>query len=147
MLSGSRLFSGETTGHILAEVLKSDPAWEALPNTTPPEVRGLLERCLRKNARSRLRDIGDARVEIEDWLARPEKTRFVAPAPAPSSHGRWTLALVGASLLVAVTAVGFAILRRPATIASPTRAWEFALGDYENRFPDYEAPSSRRAAR
>jgi len=36
--------------------------------TTPPEVRGLLERCLRKNARSRLRDIGDARVEIEDWL-------------------------------------------------------------------------------
>jgi serine/threonine protein kinase len=69
MLSGRALFSGETAGHILAEVLKSDPAWETLPETTPPEVRELLERCLRKNPRSRLRDIGDARVEIEDWLA------------------------------------------------------------------------------
>ena len=86
MLSGRALFSGETTGHILAEVLKSDPAWDALPATTPPEVRGLLERCLRKTTRSRLRDIGDARVEIEDWLARPEKTRFVAPLPAASGR-------------------------------------------------------------
>jgi eukaryotic-like serine/threonine-protein kinase len=139
MLSGSPLFSGETTGHILAEVLKSDPAWEALPRTTPPEVRGLLERCLRKNARSRLRDIGDARVEIEDWLARPEKTRFVAPPPAAGRHPRWTLALVAASL-VAVTAAGLAIWRRPATIVAPARAWEFELGDYENRFPDYYGP-------
>jgi serine/threonine protein kinase len=55
---------------------------EVVPETTPPEVRELLERCLRKNPRSRLRDIGDARVEIEDWLARPEKTRFVAPPRA-----------------------------------------------------------------
>ena len=140
MLSGRALFSGETTGHILAEVLKSDPAWETLPETTPPEVRALLERCLRKNARSRLRDIGDARVEIEDWLARPEKTRFVAPLPTASGHRRSTLALVVASLLVAVAAVGFAIWRRPGTVPAPTRSWEFALGDYENRFPDYDGP-------
>ena len=140
MLSGSALFSGQTTGHILAEVLKSDPAWEALPKTTPSEVRGLLERCLRKNARSRLRDIGDARVEIEDWLARPEKTRFAAPLPAASGHPRWTLALVAASLLVAAAAVALAIWRRPATIVAPTRAWEFDLGDYENRFPDFDGP-------
>ena len=103
-------------------------------------MRGLLERCLRKNARSRLRDIGDARVEIEDWLARPEKTRFVAPAPAPSGPARSTLALVGASLLVAAAAVGFAIWRQPAAVASPARAWEFALGDYANRFPDFDGP-------
>ena len=140
MLSGRALFSGETSGHILAEVLKSDPAWETLPETTPPEVRALLERCLRKNARSRLRDIGDARVEIEDWLARPEKTRFVAPLPTASGHRRSTLALVVASLLVAVAAVGFAIWRRPVTVPAPTRTWEFALGDYENRFPDYDGP-------
>jgi len=140
MLSGSPLFSGETSAHIRAEVLKSDPAWETLPKTTPTEVRGLLERCLRKNARSRLRDIGDARVEIEDWLARPQKTRFVAPPPAESGRPRSTLALIAASLLVAAAAVGVAIWRQPAAVAAPTRTWEFALGDYETRFPDYDGP-------
>ncbi len=140
MLSGRRLWSGETTGHILAEVLKSEPAWETLPKRTPPEVRGLLERCLRKNARSRLRDIGDARVEIEDWLARPEKTRFVAPPPSASGRPRSALALIGASLLVAVAAVGVAIWRQPAAITAPTRTWEFDMGEYETRFPDYDGP-------
>ena len=139
MLSGQPLFSGETSAHIRAEVLKSDPAWETLPGTTPPEVRGLLERCLRKNARSRLRDIGDARVEIEDWLARPEKTRFAAPQ-VTSGRQRSMLVLVAASLLVAIAAVGLAIWRRPAAVAAPTRTWEFALGDYENRFPDFDGP-------
>jgi Tol biopolymer transport system component/tRNA A-37 threonylcarbamoyl transferase component Bud32 len=138
MLSGRQLFSGETAGHILAEVLKTDPAWETLPGTVPAEVRGLLERCLRKNARSRLRDIGDARIEIEDWLSRPEKTRFAAAAPERSS--RSTLVPVAASLLVAAAAVGFAIWRRPAAGPAPTRTWDFALGDYENRFPDYDGP-------
>jgi serine/threonine protein kinase len=139
MLSGRHLWSGETTGHILAEVLKSEPAWETLPKTTPPQVRGLLERCLRKNPRSRLRDIGDARVEIEDWLARPEKTRFAAPAIAPA-WPRSGLALVAGSLVVAAAAVGFAIWRQPATIAVPTRTWEFDLGEYEARFPDFDGP-------
>jgi Tol biopolymer transport system component len=139
MLSGRPLWSGETTGHILAEVLKTEPAWETLPRTTPPVVRGLLERCLRKNPRSRLRDIGDARIEIEDWLARPEKTRFMA-SPVASGRPRSTLALVGASLLVAVASVGLAIWRQPAAITAPTRTWEFDMGDYETRFPDYDGP-------
>ena len=139
MLSGQPLFSGETSAHIRAEVLKSEPAWETLPGTTPPEVRGLLERCLRKNTRSRLRDIGDARVEIEDWLARPEKTRFVAPQAA-SGRPRWMLVVVAASLFVAMAAVGLAVWRRPPAVAAPTRTWEFALGDYENRFPDFDGP-------
>jgi eukaryotic-like serine/threonine-protein kinase len=140
MLSGRALFSGETAGHILAEVLKSDPAWETLPETTPPEVRELLARCLRKNPRSRLRDIGDARVEIEDWLARPEKTRFLPPPPAASGRSRSTHALVASSLLVGLAAVGLAIWRQPGPVASPARTWEFALGDYEYRFPDYDGP-------
>jgi Tol biopolymer transport system component len=139
MLSGRPLFSGETTGHILAEVLKSEPAWETLPKTTPPEVRELLERCLRKNPRSRLRDIGDARIEIEDWLARLEKTRFAAP-PVARGRPRSTPTFVAASLLVAVAAVGFAFWRQPAAITFPPRTWEFGLGDYENRFPNYDGP-------
>ena len=139
MLSGQPLFSGETSAHIRAEVLKSEPAWETLPGTTPREVRGLLERCLRKSTRSRLRDIGDARVEIEDWLARPEKTRFAA-AQAASGRPRSMLLLVAASLLVAMAAAGLAIWRRPSAVADPTRTWEFALGDYENRFPDFDGP-------
>jgi Tol biopolymer transport system component len=139
MLSGRPPFRGETAGEALAEVLKSEPAWEGLPRTTPREVRGLLDRCLRKNPRSRLRDIGDARVEIEDWLARPEATRFVPPTLA---GGRpWAgRGLVAASLLAALAAIGVAIWRKPAAIAAPTRTWEFDTGDYETRIPDFDGP-------
>jgi serine/threonine protein kinase len=135
MVSGRQVFRGETTAHILAEVLKSDPPWDTLPAGTPPEVRTLLERCLRKHPRSRLRAIGDARVEIEDWLARPEKTRFAGTPPASRPQGRALLALSAASFVVAAIAIGLLMWRPPATVATLSRTWEFPMGDYA---PDYD---------
>ena len=85
MLSGQRLFTGETISDTLAAVLKTDPNWPALPAAVPARLRGLLRRCLDKDPKRRLRDIGDARVQIEDLVAgAPDDTAatvFVGPVP------------------------------------------------------------------
>ncbi len=71
MLTGRAAFSGETLPDTIASVLEHDPDWTALPTQTPPNVRRLLQRCLEKDVKRRLRDIGDARLEIEEALAAP----------------------------------------------------------------------------
>jgi len=90
MLTGSRLFTGETVSDTLAAVLRADPDWTALPSDTPAGLRRLLLRCLKKDPRARLRDIGDARQQIEDVMSgSPEEPPAAAniqpgsPAPAP----------------------------------------------------------------
>jgi serine/threonine protein kinase len=65
MFSGTRLFAGETVSDTLAAVLKTDPDWTLLPAGTPVGVRQILRRCLERDPRQRLRDIGDARLEME----------------------------------------------------------------------------------
>ena len=65
-LSGGPAFSADTVSDTLARVLKDEPDWSALPDPLPQTVRILLARCLRKDPRKRLRDIGDARIELED---------------------------------------------------------------------------------
>ena len=72
MLAGKRPFAGETVSDTLAAVLKTDPDWGALPPGTPAPVRRLLARCLNRDAKKRLRDIGEARLMIEECLAGPE---------------------------------------------------------------------------
>ena len=62
------LYRGETVAEILAAAIEREPDWQALPQSTPPAVLSLLRRCLRKDPQSRLRDIGDARIELEDAL-------------------------------------------------------------------------------
>jgi Tol biopolymer transport system component len=71
MLTGHKPFAGPTLSDILAAILKHEPDWNALPEQTPPKIRDLLRRCLQKDAQRRLRDIGDARPEIEESLAAP----------------------------------------------------------------------------
>ncbi len=68
-LTGRRAFAGETVTDIIAAVVKNDPDWSALPAHTPAHIRTLLVRCLQKDPRRRLRDIGDARLEIEEPTA------------------------------------------------------------------------------
>jgi len=65
-LTGRAAFPGATLSEILAEVLKSEPDWAPLPPSTPPAVRRVLRRCLDKDPRNRLRDLGDARLELID---------------------------------------------------------------------------------
>jgi len=65
MLTGRRAFDGETVTDVLAAVVSREPDWDALPAATPRAIRALLARCLDKDARMRLRDIGEARVVLE----------------------------------------------------------------------------------
>jgi serine/threonine protein kinase len=65
MLTGQPLYGGETTSDILARVIEREPDLNRLPPNTPARIRELIRRCLTKNSRQRLRDIGEARVAIE----------------------------------------------------------------------------------
>ena len=82
MLAGRRLFDGVSTTDALAAVLTTEPDWTRLPQTTPPAVQSLLRRCLQKDKTSRLHDIGDARIEIEEAIA--DSRSGVVPGPRPS---------------------------------------------------------------
>jgi Tol biopolymer transport system component len=114
MLTGTRLFSGETTSDVLARVLMADPDWNLLPATTPEPIRKLLRRCLARDPRVRLRDIGEARIGLEEYQANPAASVMMSGAsvstPArPGGRRSW----VGAIALAVVAATG-AWLFKPA---------------------------------
>ena len=97
MLAGGRAFAGDTMTDILAAIARAEPDWKALPEGTPPAIRRLLVRALEKDPKRRLRDIGEARIAIDDAaVAEPS-----SPAtPKSSSVRAWVLvvALVVAAL-------------------------------------------------
>jgi Tol biopolymer transport system component len=95
MLTGQKAFAGSTASDIVVAILSREPNWSALP-AVPPAVNRLLRRCLDKDQKRRLRDIGEARIAIDDAATEPVVTRAVAPA-AP---GR-----VPPAMLIAGTAV------------------------------------------
>jgi len=68
MLTGERLFSGETVSDVLAAVLTREPDWKAIPPATPTGLSRLLRRCLERDPKRRLHDIADARFDLEDSL-------------------------------------------------------------------------------
>ncbi len=80
LLTGRKAFEGETVSDTLAAILRSEPDWNALPDRAPANIRVLLRRCLQKEPNRRLRDIGDARIEIEEALEGLEKPS-VATSP------------------------------------------------------------------
>src|SRR5215467_13658564 len=108
LLTGERLFKGDEAADTLAQVLTKEPDWDR----APVQVQRLLQRCLEKDPKKRLRDIGDVRYLLDNSLAPPE------PLPAPKrSWLAWTAAAV-----LAVAAAGFAALwLRPAPLPQVTR--------------------------
>jgi serine/threonine protein kinase len=81
MLTGRRAFSGDDASDTLVGILRGDPDWDRLPASTPPAVRKLLSRCLEKDRRERLPDIGVARLEIKGTLLSAPLTEVVALVP------------------------------------------------------------------
>ena len=94
-LTGRRAFGGESLTDVLAAIVDREPDWNALPVSTPPWVKRLLKRCLDKDARTRLRDVGEARVRLTPGADEP--------AGADDSSRRWT---ARAAVLAAVLSVG-----------------------------------------
>jgi eukaryotic-like serine/threonine-protein kinase len=74
MLTNRRAFGGESAADTITSILEREPNWDLLPKTTPSNLRRLLKRCLEKDLPRRLRDLGDARLDIEDTLAAPVGT-------------------------------------------------------------------------
>jgi len=81
-LTGRQLFAGETVSDTIVKILEREPDWAALPPQTPALARELLRRCLEKDAKKRLRDIGDARLELEESLTQLRSSGRMAAAAA-----------------------------------------------------------------
>jgi len=96
MLRGRRLFEGDTVTDVLAAVVKDPIDWATLPPATPASVRRLLERCLERDPRKRLRDIGEARISLDGTVAEPDEVA----RPLPRSRA----ALVAGGIVVAAAA-------------------------------------------
>ncbi|HEV2616598.1 MAG TPA: protein kinase, partial [Candidatus Acidoferrales bacterium] len=110
MLAGRMAFGGETATETLAAILKSEPDWSQLPSATPAQVHVLLRRCLEKDPRQRLRDMGDARIVLEECISGAPKysSLLVAPpillAPRPWWRGLlpWTLTAIAVTAALAL---------------------------------------------
>ena len=114
MLAGRRLFDGETVSHTLADVLRADIDWSQLPAATPAAIVRLLRRCLERDVRRRLRDIGEARIAIEEQLTASHSASAAGAAASPTTAGgvrrpAWTRALpwaiAAAGIVIAVASV------------------------------------------
>ncbi len=120
MLTGRRPFAGETTSDTLASILKSEPDWHSLPDGLPHQVECVLHRCLSKDPLTRLRDIGEAKVRLEN----PEAESGVFSGAITAAEGKVSLSrrLLPWGLLAAcLAAAAWLALGRiwgPATVPS-----------------------------
>jgi serine/threonine-protein kinase len=94
-LTGKRTFPGDTTTELLVGILDREPDWHALPADIPENVKRLLRRCLEKDQHSRLHDIADARLELEETLSGKAVTE---PATAVRKRAIWPAVAAGVVL-------------------------------------------------
>ena len=105
MLTGRKAFDRETVSDTLAAVLEREPDWRALPPPTPTSIRRLLQRCLEKDASRRLRDLGDACLEIDDAITRL-RSRSLLRRLVERGRERRTMAMIGVIVVSAAVLVG-----------------------------------------
>jgi len=111
MLTGSRAFGGETTSDSIAAIIEREPDWSRLPASTPPAIQRLLRRCLHKDAKRRLRDIGDARADLDDAFSGV----VAAPSAAAPASARSAYVLFTAAIVTSLIAIATVIWSRIAT--------------------------------
>jgi Tol biopolymer transport system component len=115
MLTGRRLFEGETLSDVLAAVLKTAPDLDGLPAGVPPRVRRLLGRCLRKDPKQRLHDIADARIELTEEEERAPAGSGVVPPGRAGVLVPWAVVVLAVAAAAAWTLLG----GRPAETRAP----------------------------
>ena len=135
MLTGRAAFARQTFSDTVAAILETEPAWTALPGAVPQPLRRFLERALEKDPKRRLRDIGDARAELDE--AARGREHHEPPASGNTRTG-WRFAWVGVVALMALGGATAVWMRRatppllPETrleISTPptTRPWCLAI--------------------
>jgi Tol biopolymer transport system component len=137
LLTGERAFRGEDISDTLAAVLRQEITLSALPATTPPRLTRLIGRCLERDPKQRLRDIGDARIEIaeaERDLAQGPSAASAegAPAPARSRPWPWVVAAAAATAVALTIAGTWAVSSFRQTPAVEARAIHLSLNPPED---------------
>jgi serine/threonine-protein kinase len=151
ILCGRAPFAGDTISDTIGAILHREPDWSRLPPSTPPGVQRLLRRCLQKDIRQRLRDIGDARIELADALgsdndAMPPVDRRAAP---PFPWVPWALAAALAAA-AGIAAWSWAALEKgdegpaPVTRTTIALAADQQLDTLESASPLAISPDGRR---
>jgi Tol biopolymer transport system component len=143
MLCGVHPFAGTTVTDTLARILDHEPDWLVLPRALPPDVRRLLERCLRKDPRRRLHDIGDALIELDDVTRHPLGRRMLS---AVRSSPGLLLSLAGAAVL----ALAGTVMLRPGPAAAEAVVFTVPLAqgsEYTGTAPQFAmSPDGRHLA-
>jgi serine/threonine-protein kinase len=126
-LTGRRAFAGETVSDTIAAILEREPDWKGLPDETPTGLRRLLQRCLDKDPRRRLRDIGDVRIELEETLSTSQ-----APPTSTTAHDspRWRATAWFVTVIAALSALIATIAvwnLKPALATAPQTEARFRL--------------------
>jgi Tol biopolymer transport system component len=127
LLGGHRLFDGETVSDTLASVLRSEIDLADLPGDVPPAVRRLLRRCLQRDPRTRLRDIGDARIVLQEAIDGVADEAVDGPASLPAGRGPWPLRVALMLALVATAIAGIALMRPGNEVSVPLRKFEIVM--------------------
>ena len=109
MLSGRRPFQGATLADVLVAVLSKEPDWTLVAGVAPPHVVRLLRHCLEKDPARRLRDIGDAQLDLEASDSPARSALF------PVARGRtfWILAAAAVTTVAIVGAMAWRWLGQP----------------------------------
>jgi eukaryotic-like serine/threonine-protein kinase len=100
MLTGRKAYDGATFSDAIAAILEREPDWRSLPPALAPHIRRVLQRCLEKDARRRLHDIADGRIDLED----SRQQSVVSPSIRPTRpSAAWLVAAL--AILAAITAI------------------------------------------
>ncbi len=126
VLTGRKAYAGQTVSDSIAQILAAEPDWDALPAKLHPKIGELLRRCLQKDPKQRCRDIGDARIQIEQALADPAGSLHIAERAVTAASWQRILPWALGSLVLGV-AIGIFISNRFETAgtrpASETRTF------------------------
>lgn len=139
-LSGAQPFPGETATDSIGAVLHKEPDWSLLPVQTPPRLRDLLARCLAKDRKQRLHDIGDARLEMTACLAAKEWEHKLATAHRPSVLTYTAIAAaalaLGAGLTLALRPAAHTAPAAPISLEIPSRTDKYIYASQPVISPD-----------
>ena len=120
MLTGRRAFAGNETSDVLAAVLREEPDLSHLPAGTPPTIRRMLARCLRKERRERLGDMSAVRLEITDALGGAPAEAATSPSvPFHPVAGKLRVAIATAAATALIVSGGLWMFLRPAAAPAP----------------------------
>jgi eukaryotic-like serine/threonine-protein kinase len=128
MLTGQQTFTGEAVTDTLAAVIRAEPDWTELPAGTPIRVRVLLQRCLQKDPKQRLRDIGDARISLDEVLSgAPDPALAGSPLTAAPLWRRVLPWAIAGLLFVALAPVAFIHFREKPPVPSQSMRFEISV--------------------